>query len=162
MSHLINFETIHGKQRGILSIYILHSIQMKSKSGYELINEIKEKTEETWIPSKGTIYPLLKNLEGEGLIQIKKIEERGKNIFQITNEGKKVLKNLIKHKDQMEEKFIQFRRLIAEIIGEKEMDIMNVLFNIRKISMGLPTKQRNEVVKTLEKYLNSLIKIESK
>ena len=104
---------------------------------------------------------MLKNLEGEGLIQIKKIEERGKNIFQITNEGKKVLKSLIKHKDQMEEKFIQFRRLIAEIIGEKEMDIMNVLFNIRKISMGLPTKQRNEVVKTLEKYLSGLKKIDS-
>jgi len=61
----------------------------------------------------------------------------------------------------MEEKFIQFRRLIAEVIGEKEMDIMNVLFNIRKILMGLPTKQRNEIVKTLDKYLNDLIKIDS-
>jgi len=156
MSHLINFETIHGKQRGILTIYILHSLQKKSKSGYDLINEIKDKTEGSWIPSKGTIYPLLKNLEGEGLIYIKKVEERGKNIYQITSEGRKLLKNLIKHKNQMEEKFNQFRRLIAEIIGEKEMELMNILFNIRKISLGLPTNQRNELTKNLEKILSDI------
>ena len=156
MSHLINFETIHGKQRGILTIYILHSIQKKSKSGYDLINEIKDKTEGSWIPSKGTIYPLLKNLEGEGLIYIKKVEERGKNIYQIRSEGRKLLKNLIKHKNQMEEKFNQFRRLIAEIIGEKDMELMNILFNIRKISLGLPTNQRNELTKNLEKILSDI------
>ena len=156
MSHLINFETIHGKQRGILTIYILHSLQKKSKSGYDLINEIKDKTEGSWIPSKGTIYPLLKNLEGEGLIYIKKVEERGKNIYQIRSEGRKLLKNLIKHKNQMEEKFNQFRRLIAEIIGEKDMELMNILFNIRKISLGLPTNQRNELTKNLEKILSDI------
>ena len=156
MSHLINFETIHGKQRGILTIYILHSLQKKSKSGYDLINEIKDKTEGSWIPSKGTIYPLLKNLEGEELIYIKKVEERGKNIYQITSEGRKLLKNLIKHKNQMEEKFNQFRRLIAEIIGEKDMELMNILFNIRKISLGLPTNQRNELTKNLEKILSDI------
>ena len=156
MSHLINFETIHGKQRGILTIYILHSLQKKSKSGYDLINEIKDKTEGSWIPSKGTIYPLLKNLEGEGLIYIKKVEERGKNIYQITSEGRKLLKNLIKHKNQMEEKFNQFRRLIAEIIGEKDMELMNILFNIRKISLDLPTNQRNELTKNLEKILSDI------
>ena len=156
MSHLINFETIHGKQRGILTIYILHSLKKKSKSGYDLINEIKDKTEGSWIPSKGTIYPLLKNLEGEGLIYIKKVEERGKNIYQIRSEGRKLLKNLIKHKNQMEEKFNQFRRLIAEIIGEKDMELMNILFNIRKISLGLPTNQRNELTKNLEKILSDI------
>ncbi len=156
MSHLINFETIHGKQRGILTIYILHSLKKKSKSGYDLINEIKDKTEGSWIPSKGTIYPLLKNLGGEGLIYIKKVEERGKNIYQITSEGRKLLKNLIKHKNQMEEKFNQFRRLIAEIIGEKDIELMNILFNIRKISLGLPTNQRNELTKNLEKILSDI------
>ena len=157
MSRSINFETLHGKQRGILSIYILYSIKKKSKSGYDLINEIKDKTEGSWIPSKGTIYPLLKNLEREELIKINKIEERGKNIFQITNEGKIVLKNLKKHKNQMVEKINQFRKLIAEIFDE-EVEIMNLLFSIRKISLNLSSSGRNNLVKNLEKILTDIEK----
>lgn len=157
MSHLINFETIQGKQRGILSIYILHSIKKKSKSGYDLINEIKDKTEGSWIPSKGTIYPLLKNLEKEKLIQINKVEERGKNIFQITNEGKRLLKNLKNHKNQMVEKINQFRKLIAEIFDE-EVEIINLSFNIRKILMNLTPDRRNELVKSLKKIIDDVEK----
>lgn len=157
MSRLMNFETIHGKQRGILSIYILHSIKKKSKSGYDLINEIKNKTDGSWIPSKGTIYPLLKNLEREKLIQINKVEERGKNIFQITNEGKIVLKNLKNHKNQMVEKINQFRKLIAEIFDE-EVEIINLSFNIRKILGNLTPNRRNELVKNLKKILSDIEK----
>jgi len=153
----MNFETIHGKQRGILSIYILHSIKKKSKSGYDLINEIKNKTDGSWIPSKGTIYPLLKNLEREKLIQINKVEERGKNIFQITNEGKIVLKNLKKHKNQMVEKINQFRKLIAEIFDE-EVEIIKLSFNIRKILGNLTPNRRNELVKNLKKILSDIEK----
>jgi len=153
----MNFEKMQGKQRGILSIYILHSIKKKSKSGYDLINEIKDKTDGSWIPSKGTIYPLLKNMEKEKLIQINKVEERGKNIFQITNEGKRVLKNLKKQKNQMVEKINQFRKLIAEIFDE-EVEIINLSFNIRKILVNLTPNKRNELVKNLKKIISDIEK----
>lgn len=153
----MNFETMQGKQRGILSIYILHSIKKKSKSGYDLINEIKDKTDGSWIPSKGTIYPLLKNMEKEKLIQINKVEERGKNIFQITSEGKRLLKNLKKQKNQMVEKINQFRKLIAEIFDE-EVEIINLSFNIRKILGNLTPNRRNELVKNLKKILSDIEK----
>ena len=153
----MNFEKMQGKQRGILSIYILHSIKKKSKSGYDLINEIKDKTDGSWIPSKGTIYPLLKNMEKEKLIQINKVEERGKNIFQITSEGKRVLKNLKKQKNQMVEKINQFRKLIAEIFDE-EVEIINLSFNIRKILVNLTPNKRNELVKNLKKIISDIEK----
>jgi len=45
MSNILNFETHNGQQKGILTIYLLCSLKKKPKSGYELISEIKEKTE---------------------------------------------------------------------------------------------------------------------
>jgi len=81
MAQIFSIETKKGKQRGILSIYILHSIKKKPKTGYDLIAEIKDKTEGTWDPSKGTIYPILKHLEEDNLISVKEIGLRSKKIF---------------------------------------------------------------------------------
>ncbi len=152
----LSIETMHGEQRGFLPLYILYSIQKKPKSGYGLINEIKEKTEGMWIPSKGTVYPILKNMEKERLIQIKTVEKRGKNIYQITYEGEEILKNLYKQKDQIEKKFNQFRKLIAEMINEEDGKIINVLFEIGTISKKLSSNQRNNLIENLEKILSDI------
>jgi len=162
MSYLTNFELIGGKQRGILSIYILHSLKNKPKSGYGLINEIKDITNGTWIPSKGTLYPLLKNLEKEKLIQLKTIEARGKNIYQITNEGNKILESLIGQKQQIVQKFIQFSKLVVEILGKEKNDILNMLIKIRINSLEQASKQREEVKMILEDCLNNLKQLEIK
>jgi DNA-binding PadR family transcriptional regulator len=162
MSYLTNFKLIDGKQRGILSIYILHSLKKKSKSGYELINEIKDITDGTWIPSKGTLYPLLKNLEQEKLIQLKTIEARGKNIYQITNKGIKILESLIKQKQQIVQKFIQFSKLIVKIIDKDDKDILNMLIKIRIISLEQSRKQSKEVKMILEDCLYDLKQIDIK
>jgi len=162
MSYLTNFELIDGKQRGILSIYILHSLKNKPKSGYGLINEIKDITNGTWIPSKGTLYPLLKNLEQEKLIQLKTIEARGKHIYQITNEGNKILESLIRQKQQIVQKFIQFSKLVVEILDKEENDILNMLIKIRINSLEQTSKQREEVKMILEDCLNNLKQLEKK
>ena len=152
----MSFETKNGEQRGFLPIYILCSIQKKPNSGYGLINEIKEKTEGMWIPSKGTVYPLLKNMEKEGLIVIKTVEKRGKNIYEITWIGKEILKNLFKQKDQMVKKFNQIRRLIVEMIGEEDGKIMNVLFEIGTRSKKLSSNQRTNLIENFEKILSDI------
>lgn len=157
MSNLLNFSTKAGKQRGILSIYLLHSLKKKPKSGYELLAEIREKTEGTWIPSKGTIYPLLKQLDREGLIQIKCVEKRTKNIFELTNEGKKTLSNLKKQGQQIEKKFIQFRNLIGEVIGHRNVEMANLIFDIRITSFSSIIKENEkEIIKILKRCLSDL------
>jgi len=159
MTKLFDMPTKTGKQRGILSIYLLNSLKKKPKSGYELLSEIKEKTDGAWTPSKGTIYPLLKHLEEEGLIKVKRVDKRSKHIFEVALEGKKVLSNVKKQGKQMEEKFIQFRNLISEIISPKEIEIVNLLFDIRIASISKIGKNKGEVVKILETCLLNLNKI---
>jgi DNA-binding PadR family transcriptional regulator len=159
MSNIFNIETKNGKQQGILSVYILHSIKKEPKTGYELIAEIKEKTEGIWTPSKGTIYPLLKHLKEENLISIKQIGERSKQIFMITDEGKKTLSNAKKHGRQMEENFLKFRKLISEIGEFKNEEIVELLYDIRMISVSKLKIKNDEVRIILENCINDLKKI---
>ena len=159
MSNIFNIETKSGRQQGILSIYILHSVKEEPKTGYDVIAEIKEKTEGIWTPSKGTIYPLLKHLKEEKLISIKQIGSRSKQIFMITNEGKKTLSNAKKHGRQMEENFLKFRKLISEIGEFKNEEIVELLYNIRMLSISKSKIKEDEVRNILDNCVNDLKKI---
>ena len=46
------------------------------KHGYQLIQEIGEKSEGSWTPSPGSIYPVLQQLEDEGLISFERVDGR--------------------------------------------------------------------------------------
>jgi DNA-binding PadR family transcriptional regulator len=159
MSNIFNIETKSGKKHGILSIYILYSLKKQPKTGYDLIAEIKEKTEGSWIPSKGTIYPLLKHLKEENLISIKQIGKRSKQIFMITDEGEKRLLNAKKHGRQMEENFLKFRKLINEIGEWKNSGINEIMFNIRMMSVSKSKMKNDEVKNILKNCLKDLSRI---
>ena len=156
MTNILNFQGRSGKQRGLLAIYMLNSLKRKPKTGYDMLAEIKEKTEGTWIPSKGTIYPLLKQLKEEGLIRVKSTGKRSKNIFEITNEGKKVLSNIKKHGRQMEKKIIQFRNLLADILEKRNVNITRLIMDIKETSFVSSKEKKEEVIKTLEHCLSDL------
>ncbi|MFA6224916.1 MAG: PadR family transcriptional regulator [Methanoregula sp.] len=87
MASLFRFSSHGGKERSFLALYILHTLQERPTSGYDLLKEIAEKTGGTWAPSKGTIYPLLKQLEEEGLIEVAATEKRAKTLFTVTQTG---------------------------------------------------------------------------
>lgn len=44
--------------------------------GYQLIQEIAERSDGAWTPSPGSIYPVLQQLEDEGLVEFERIEGR--------------------------------------------------------------------------------------
>jgi len=156
MSTIFNIDTSCGKQRGLLSVYTLHSIKKQPKTGYDLIAEIKEKTEGAWVPSKGTIYPLLHQMQKENFITIKQIGERSKHIFMITDDGKKILINVKKQGKQMQENFLKFNKLIAEISGIAHEEIIEQLIQIKKLSVYKSKLKNNEVKKILKSCIYDL------
>lgn len=54
--------------------------------GYEMIQEIAERSGGAWKPSPGSVYPTLQMLEDEGLIASE--SEGGKKLFALTEEGR--------------------------------------------------------------------------
>jgi DNA-binding PadR family transcriptional regulator len=71
--------------RGDVRIAILYLLSEEPMHGYQIIQEISERTDGVWNPSPGSVYPTLQQLSDEGLVQSD--EHGGKNVFTITEEG---------------------------------------------------------------------------
>lgn len=156
MATIFNFQTKSGKQRGILAVYILHTLNKKPKSGYDILKEITEKTHGTWTPSKGTLYPLLTKLEKDKLIQINKVEQRSKTVYETTEKGIEQLKNIRKHAKEMEEKINQFRNMLSEIINQEKSEIISTMLEIRKLVIELSQTKHDEIQNLLDETLQEL------
>jgi DNA-binding PadR family transcriptional regulator len=156
MTGLWTFAPEGGRERGLLALFILHSLMQQPKSGYELLKEIKEKTEGVWVPSKGTLYPILKQLEEEGLIEVTEIGKRSKHIFALTESGNETLRTIKAHKKESREKHLQFRNLLIEIFGEEHVTLRELLFEIRELIDDLAPDNKDRVVAILEHCLADL------
>jgi DNA-binding PadR family transcriptional regulator len=65
---------------------ILALLKDRPMHGYEMIQEIAERSGGAWKPSPGSVYPTLQLLEDEGLIA--SASEGGKKLFSLTESGR--------------------------------------------------------------------------
>ncbi|MGW2473405.1 PadR family transcriptional regulator [Streptomyces sp. NPDC001665] len=73
-------------RRGDVRASILALLKDRSMHGYEMIQEIGERSGGAWRPSPGSVYPTLQLLEDEGLIT--SASEGGKKLFTLTETGR--------------------------------------------------------------------------
>jgi DNA-binding PadR family transcriptional regulator len=73
-------------RRGNVRAAILALLAERPMHGYEMIQELQERTGGLWRPSPGSIYPALALMEDEGLLQ--STETTGKRRFQLTEAGR--------------------------------------------------------------------------
>nr|WSX52966.1 PadR family transcriptional regulator [Streptomyces sp. NBC_00974] len=73
-------------RRGDVRASILALLADRSMHGYEMIQEIGERSGGAWKPSPGSVYPTLQMLEDEGLIT--SASEGGKKLFTLTDAGR--------------------------------------------------------------------------
>jgi len=64
-----------GAPRGFLRLYIIHRLAQQPAHGYDILREIENKTEGSWRPGAGSIYPLLKELVEEKYIRAEPSEK---------------------------------------------------------------------------------------
>lgn len=77
--------------RGDVRIAILHLLAEEPMHGYQIIQEISERTDGVWNPSPGSVYPTLQQLEDEGLVLVE--QRDGKKVFTLTDEGTEALES---------------------------------------------------------------------
>ena len=75
----------HRVGRGDVRSAVLALLDDRPMHGYEMIQELEERTGGRWRPSAGSIYPTLQLLEDEGLVAAEEID--GKRRFTLTAEG---------------------------------------------------------------------------
>lgn len=85
-------------KKGVLEMLVLKLLTEHEKYGYQLISELKEKSNGTFTLKEGTLYPILYRLEDEKLVESRWSEPKGKEVsrkyYEITEMGREVLQEL--------------------------------------------------------------------
>ncbi len=114
----------HGPRvrRGDVRAAALALLAEEPRNGYQLIQDIAERSGGVWQPSPGSVYPALQQLEDEGLIQAE-TPEGGRKRYALTAEGREYV---AAHADEVRAPWddvassvgtdtIELRRLIAAV-----------------------------------------------
>jgi DNA-binding PadR family transcriptional regulator len=73
-------------RRGDVRAAALALLTERPMHGYEMIQELEERTDGMWRPSPGAVYPALQLLEDQGLVTAD--TDRGKRLFALTDAGR--------------------------------------------------------------------------
>jgi DNA-binding PadR family transcriptional regulator len=80
-------------RRGDVRAAILKLLAERPMHGYEMIQEIAERSQNLWRPSPGSVYPTLQLLVDEGLIAATE-SEGSKKLFELTDDGRAAAENI--------------------------------------------------------------------
>ncbi|MHA1212870.1 MAG: PadR family transcriptional regulator [Candidatus Heimdallarchaeota archaeon] len=85
--------------RGISTVAILQIIKRYPEDGiygYQLLKTLEEETQNLLVIEEGTVYPLLRNMEKDGVLQSMKKEMSGRprKYYTLTADGKKLLNHM--------------------------------------------------------------------
>lgn len=72
-------------RRGDVRAATLLLLEEQPRNGYQIIQELTDRTEGVWRPSPGSVYPVLQQLEDEGLVAPE--GEGGGRTFRLTDAG---------------------------------------------------------------------------
>lgn len=105
--------------RGLLRFLVLNMLANKPMSGAEIVEVIKEETGGRWIPSSGSVYPLLASLHEKGFTRETPSEETGIKRYALTPKGKTLFEKQIIIGQKMLRK-LEF--LVPLLIGRFQFD----------------------------------------
>jgi DNA-binding PadR family transcriptional regulator len=83
------------RRRGDVRAALLLLLAEEPRNGYQLMQEVEERSGGRWRPSPGAVYPSLAQLEDEGLVR--SIERDGAKLFEITDAGREHLEQRHDH-----------------------------------------------------------------
>ena len=73
-------------RRGDVRAAILDVLAVEPMNGYQIIQQIAERSGGAWKPSPGSVYPTVQQLEDEGLVEGR--DGEGRRLLQLTDEGR--------------------------------------------------------------------------
>jgi DNA-binding PadR family transcriptional regulator len=109
-------------RRGDVRTAVLTLLSERPMHGYEVIQELADRTHGVWKVSPGSVYPTLQLLEDEGLVVAE--EQGGKRRYSLTDTGRSAVEELPEGKSPWEEVLegvnpavVQLRETTAQLLG---------------------------------------------
>ena len=139
-------------RRGDVRAAILDVLAQEPMNGYEMIQEIAERTQNLWRPSPGSVYPTLQLLVDEGLL-VGRESEGSKKLFELTAEGRAAAEKIETPPwetiaDDIEPGHVNLRSAVSQLIGavaqgahaaspEQQERIVDIVNNARREIYGI-------------------------
>ena len=108
-----------GVPRGLLRFLVLNMIAKQPMSGVEIVEVIGKETGGRWIPSSGSVYPLLASLQERGFTSEVPSEETGIKRYALTAKGKVLFEKQVTFGQKILSK-LEF--LVPLLIGRFQFD----------------------------------------
>src|SRR6202048_1465302 len=134
-------------KRGDVRAAILKLLAERPMHGYEMIQEIAERSQDLWKPSPGSVYPTLQLLVDEGLI-VGTESEGSKKLFQLTDAGKEAAEKVAtppwdEIADGVDPAHLNLRAAVGQLFGavaqsahaastEQQQRIIEIVNNARR------------------------------
>jgi DNA-binding PadR family transcriptional regulator len=108
-------------RRGDIRTAALLLLAEEPRNGYQIMQEVEERSDGEWRPSPGSVYPALSQLEDEGLIATE--EADGRKLFALTDAGRKLVEERGADRPapwqemggEQSDEVLEIRRLIREV-----------------------------------------------
>lgn len=85
-------------KKGVLDMLVLKLLEESEKYGYQIIQELKEKSNDRFLLKEGTLYPILYRLEDDNYVESRWSEAQGKKVprkyYMLTEEGRTALQEI--------------------------------------------------------------------
>jgi DNA-binding PadR family transcriptional regulator len=100
-------------RRGDIRTAALLLLNEEPRNGYQIMQELEQRTDGVWRPSPGSVYPALQQLEDERLIR--STESDGRKLFEITDDGRALV---AKRPDDATAPWEQWREVVDEDVHQ--------------------------------------------
>jgi DNA-binding PadR family transcriptional regulator len=142
-------------KKGFIRLFILMNLYREPLHGYAIIKKISERSGGFWSPKPGNIYPLIRGMVEEGLIEPVASDSRRKP-YTITEEGKTELLELIEDAED------SITHLVEAMSRNEDEGIETHMRILRELSPEDAEERLLGQRKTLEKLLALLSRTLSK
>ncbi|HEX6248389.1 MAG TPA: PadR family transcriptional regulator [Nocardioidaceae bacterium] len=130
-------------RRGDVRAAILDVLAAQPMNGYQVIQQIGERSGGAWKPSPGSVYPTLQQLEDEGLVEGAEVE--GRRVLQLTEAGRSYV---AEHPDELADTWRAFDTSEGETHRLKPV-IGQVMAAVWQIVMSGNRQQQAEAAEIL-------------
>jgi DNA-binding PadR family transcriptional regulator len=118
----------HRMRRGDVRAAILLLLEEERRNGYQVMQELEQRSDGAWRPSPGSVYPALQLLADEGLIRGETRE--GGTVYELTDAGRK---HVEEHRERLGEPWAEAGADMPEGVREVGRSLRDVAMAARQV-----------------------------
>ncbi len=142
------------RMRGDVRAAVLVLLEEAPRNGYQIIQELNERSNGAWRPSPGSVYPILQQLEDEGLVEIASTES-GKT-FHLTVKGKTLVET---ERDTLGKPWEVAAAEVSDATQDLHGTLRQVVMAVRQVSMAGSDAQTKKAVAILAEARKSIYRL---